>query len=249
MDVTAPPDRWLLRRPDPTAAARIFCFPYSGIGASMFRRWPRRIGPVEVVLVQPPGRENRTREPHFGSYPQLAAVLAEQLRPWTGTPYVLFGHCAAALPAYETARRLIATGQPAPARLVVSAQVPPHHGPHDRMLGYDDERLAAELRSLVVLRGGEPHPLLIELTLGVLKRDLAASRAYRHPEPARLPAGITVLHWADDPEVTEGELAGWRHYSDDVRFAVLPGGHWDFLGAPAGLRAELARAAGQVVPA
>jgi surfactin synthase thioesterase subunit len=245
--LTAPESKFprcLLRKPSADAAARVFCFPYSGVGASMFSRWPHWIADIEVCPVQLPMRENRMREPHFRTFQELAADLAPSLCPYLDRPFIFFGHCAGALPAFETARRLAALGEPGPRRLVVSAQVAPHDCPHDRFLDLSDEQLASELGELVTAKGGHPHPALIELTLHVLRHDLAANRAYRLDRPLPLQAGITVVHWKDDPEVTLAELQGWRSYSDDVRFAVLDGSHYEFLSAPDALVDELIGAAG-----
>lgn len=228
--------RWLLRAPSDEAAARIFCFPYSGVGASMFNPWPRWIGAAEVCPVQLPNRENRIRDPHYGTYQDLAALLAECLAPYLDRPSIFFGHCAGSLPAFETVRALAGLGAALPTRLVVSAQVAPHDCPHDRWLYLTDSELVAELGHLVVARGGRPHPALLEMTLEVLHRDLDANRVYRLPEPVPVPVGVTVLHWSGDTEVTAEELRGWAHYASDVRFAVLDGEHYDFLHLPPGLR-------------
>lgn len=222
----------LLRRPSDDAEARVFCFPYSGVGGSMFSQWPRMIGTAEVCPIQLPARENRVREPHYGTYEELAADLVKQLLPYLDRPFVLFGHCAGALPAFETAALLAERGLPLPHRLVVSAQVPPHHCPQDRFLDMDDEQLGRELGRIIVERGGEPHPALIELTLEVLHQDLDANRVYRRQRPLTLPVGITALHWADDEEITLEQIRPWREYSADVRFSVLDGGHYAFLSAP-----------------
>lgn len=234
--------RWLLRQPREDGSGRIFCFPYSGMGASMFSRWPRWIAGFEVCPIQPPGRENRSREPHFGRYERFAEAVTEYLAPYLDRPFVFFGHCAGALPAFETAHRLATLGLPLPARLYVSAQVAPHDCPHDRFLACDDDELRAELANLAVLRGGQPHPALIELALEILHDDLAVNRDYRRDSPVALPCPISVLHWADDVEVAEAQLTGWRWYSDEVDFTVLPGGHYDFLGAPACLVEKLSQA-------
>lgn len=231
-------DRWLLRTPDAQSTGRIFCLPYSGVGASMFNRWPRWLGTIEVCPVQLPGRENRLREPHYGSYQELSVRLAAGLLPWLDRPFVFFGHCAGALPAFETVRQLAGAELP-PHRLVVSGQVAPHDCPHDRFLDCTDEQLLAELEKLTVMRGGEVHPAWLDMGLRILRDDLGANGVYWLAEPVRVTAGITVLHWSDDPEVTEQELAGWQSYADSVRFAVLDGGHYDFLGAPKALLDEL----------
>jgi surfactin synthase thioesterase subunit len=226
---------WLLRKPDDTAAARLFCFPYSGVGASMFSRWPRWLGDVEVCPIQLPARENRIREPHYGTYEWLAADLVEPLTPYLDRPFAFFGHCAGSLPAFETAVRLAATRRPAPRQIVVSAQVAPHDCPRDRFLDMTDEQLTAELTALVIAQGGRPHPMLLQLTLSVLHEDLEANRIYRRPKPVALASGITVLSWDRDVEISAGELAGWDAYSSDVRFVELPGGHYEFLSAPSPL--------------
>jgi surfactin synthase thioesterase subunit len=231
--------RWLLRIPSDESAGRVFCVPYSGVGGSMFNRWPRWIDDYEVCPVQLPARENRIREPHFGTYQRLAEQLATELLPMLDRPFVFFGHCAGALPAYEAMRLL---DVPVPQRLVVSAQVAPHDCPHDRLLDCTDAELVAELAQLAEARGGEAHPALLQLALRVLRDDLAASRAYTVDTPAPVRAGITVVHWSADPEVTESELKGWQDYADDVRFTVLDGGHYDFLAAPDALLAEIATA-------
>jgi surfactin synthase thioesterase subunit len=224
--------RWLLRKPSDDFAARVFCFPYSGVGASMFNRWPRALGTVEVCAIQLPGRENRLSEPHYGTYEQLAAELADALLPYLDRPAVFFGHCAGALPAFETATLLVQRGARAPHRLVVSAQVAPHDCPHDRYLGMTADELREEMERLTVSLGGQVHPVIIDLTLGALREDLKAVRAYRRSEPLRMPFGLSVLHWNDDTEVTQAQLQGWEHYSEDVCMTVLDGGHYAFLSAP-----------------
>src|SRR3990172_3116030 len=56
---------WLhRRRPNPDAALRLFCFPYAGAGASLFRAWGNAFPPeVDVCSVQLPGRETRLAGP------------------------------------------------------------------------------------------------------------------------------------------------------------------------------------------
>jgi surfactin synthase thioesterase subunit len=233
--------RWLLNIPSDTATARIFCFPYSGVGASMFSKWPRRIDEIEICPIQLPGRENRLREPHYGTYEDLAESLAESLLPHLDRPFAFFGHCAAALPAFELARLLAERGLPTPDPIFVSAQVAPHHCPHDRFLDMTRDELRAELELLVIARGGKPHPQMTDLGLAILQEDLRANRAYRRKEPVTVPSGITVIHWDSDPEVAEAELRGWRDYSDIVNFRILRGGHYEFLSAPEELMTELVK--------
>ncbi|OIK05265.1 thioesterase II family protein [Streptomyces monashensis] len=232
----APP--WFVR-PLSDRPARLFCFPFSGSGASAFSAWPAALDDIEVCPVQFPGRENRLGHPHYGTYENLAADLVESLAPLLDRPFAFFAHCAGALPAYETVLRLAARGLPAPDRLFVSGQPAPHDAARDRMLTMTEPELRAEVESFIRGRGIEPRPDMVELGLTVLLRDHAAAAAYRRAEPVAVPCPVVVLHWRDDPDVRPVDLRGWRAYADSVDFRVLDGGHYDFMDAPDALRTLL----------
>lgn len=227
---------WFVRPRSTEYPARIFCFPYSGTGASAFRAWPTAFGDVEVCPLQFPARENRLAEPHYGTYENLAASLIEPLEPRLDRPFAFFGHCAGALPAFETAVRLAEQGLPEPDCLFVSGQAAPHDCSRDRMLTMTESELRAELESVTRGRGLEPRPDMIDMGLAVLLRDLAAAEEYRRAEPVLLRCPIVVLHWRDDPDVNLDQLDGWRQYSDVVDIRVVEGGHYDFMDAPGELR-------------
>lgn len=237
-----PTDRdgaWLLRKPTEQAAARLFCIPYSGVGASSYARWPARIGPAEVCMIQPPGRENRLREAHYGRYPDFAARLAPQLMPYLDRPYAFFGHCSSVLAGFATILELQRLGAPAPARLFVSSQVAPHDGPHGRFLQLTDAELVEELELLSRSMGSLADRDLIELGLPTLRADVEANKAYRVEQPIALPCPITVIGWRDDLEVAPELMGGWRQYAEQVRYTTIAGSHHSFLTAPLALRAEL----------
>jgi len=237
--VTSRRGRWFLREPRTDVSARVFCLPYSGCGATMYRQWPESRDGVEFCAVQLPGRENRMREPAFDSYEQLAVELAEALRPHLDVPYALFGHCSSALAAFETAARLCEAG-PAPARLYVSSEVAPQDGPYGYFLGLDDEGLSRELADLLVGMGAEPHPGLIELTLGVLRHDVDVNKRYVKPDPPRLSCPITSIGWKDDSGVEPRLMDGWSRCGE-TETVLLDGGHYEFVGAPEELMDVLVR--------
>nr|AGZ15471.1 thioesterase II [Streptomyces sp. MK498-98F14] len=229
---TLAPSPWFVRPPSIEHPARIFCFSYSGSGASAFSAWPAAIEDVEVCPVQFPGRENRLAEPHYGTYENLAAALVEPLRPRLDRPFAFFGHCAGALPAFETVLRLAAAGLPEPACLFVSGQPAPHDAAADRMLTMTEAELRTEVESFIRGRGIEPRPDMVDMGLAVLLRDHAAAAEYRRTEPVSVSCPIVVLHWRDDPDVSLDLLEGWRQYADSVDIRVVDGGHHDFMNAP-----------------
>jgi surfactin synthase thioesterase subunit len=236
-----PKPRWLAKRPDPSAEARLFCFPYSGCSASMYSRWPHWIGRIEVCLIQPPARQSRIQEPHYETYEALAAGLIEEMPPYLDKPFAFFGHCGGALPGVELTRQLIVAGLPAPRRVFVSSQVAPHDGPYGRFLELDTDGLIKELHTMIARLGGNPTPELIEMSLQLLVQDVEANKRYLVPEPFDLSTGITTIGWSEDPEIPIHLMGGWQAMSADCRQVLLDGGHFAFLDAPAALLAEFER--------
>jgi surfactin synthase thioesterase subunit len=224
-------DRWFMRTPSADVGARLFCVPYSGCGASMYRAWPPVIRDVEICPIQPPGRENRLRDQPAATYQEMAAEMSEALLPYLDRPFAFFGHCASALPGYEAVLRLVERGYPQPSRLFVSSQVAPHQGPHGRFLAMTDDELRAEVRELIIQVGGNPLPSLLDLSLEVLRADIEMNRRYRLAEPVRLPCPITAIGWRQDAEVDPALMTGWRDCGEAV-FRLLDGKHYRFMDAP-----------------
>ncbi|MBR7834893.1 thioesterase [Actinospica durhamensis] len=235
------PQKWLLREPGAEATARLFCIPYSGCGASMYRRWPRFIEHIETCPVQLPGRENRMREPAFATYEEMADGLVEGLAPFLDRPFAFFGHCGSALAAAETTARLAERGLPLPTRLFLSSQVAPHDPPYGRLLGMTHAQLREELYVLLADLG-TPNPPedLIDLVHEILVTDMEATRKYVLAEPKTLPTQITSLGWTLDIDVPAALTKGWAHYAPTT-FELLDGVHYAFLDAPDALRRVIVR--------
>ncbi len=238
-------DRWLLREPSEDAATLLFCLPYLGSGASMFHRWPRRIGPVEVCPVQPPGRENRLREPELPDYRELAAALAARLARYRDRSIAFFAHCSSVFVAYQTALTLTGSYGIVPARLFVSSMVPPARTPYGSILQTGPGGMAAVVDEMLDARGVQAPPALREMAIMVMSRDLEAYARYR-PDPGdRLACPVTVLAWAQDANVPPADTLGWPEEHGSRR-AVLEGGHWAFLACPPALQDQFRR---DLVPA
>lgn len=206
----------------------------------MYARWPSNVGSAEVCPVQPPGRENRLSEPHFGTFENYAEQAISQLQPYLDRPFAFFGHCSSALAAFATASQLERAGLPTPSRLFVSSQVAPHEPPYGRFLSMGDGELAREVTTLAKSMGSQLTPELLDLGLSVMKADIRAHKAYQLPAPVSLAGGVTAIGWDSDDEVRPELMAGWRAYGDDVRFITVRGTHHTFLNAPLALMAELA---------
>src|SRR5215475_3470023 len=114
---------WIVhRKPNPEAKLRLFCFPYAGGGASIYKTWADHLpSEVDVCPIQPPGREGRRGEAPYNSMPPLIEAVTEAILPLLDRPFALFGHCMGAKVAFELARYLRQHYHLNPSHLFVSA--------------------------------------------------------------------------------------------------------------------------------
>jgi medium-chain acyl-[acyl-carrier-protein] hydrolase len=237
--------RWIhapVRRP--RARLRLYCVPYAGSGAGVFRAWPDALGAqVEVRSIMLPGRERRFNEPALTSVQEIADLLVPALAGELDPPFAIFGHSLGAMVGFEVARRLAAGGQP-PVHLLASGA----RAPHLRDSGPDYHRLPdAEFLGAIRDLGGTPpelvaHAEFLELMLPTLRADFTAAETYRWPAGQPLSCPITTFGGADDPLVTRADLDGWAAHTDGgLRVHVLPGDHFFIATAQAELLALVGR--------
>ena len=221
-------------RPTPDPVLRLFCFPYAGGGASVFHPWARVLPPrVELVAVQPPGREGRLAEAPFADVLALVEAMEPALAPYLDRPFACFGHSNGALMAFELTRRLRRLGRPLPVHLFVAGKPAPHcpiREPHIHAL--PEEQFVAELRAL----GGTPEEILqhreiMELITPLLRADFSLGETYRYSAQPPLEVPITAFGGLLDREVSQAEMEAWgEHTSAAFRLRMFPGDHF-FLNA------------------
>jgi medium-chain acyl-[acyl-carrier-protein] hydrolase len=120
--------RWISRfKPQPQSRLRLFCFPYAGGGATIFRSWPDELASsVEVCAIQLPGRGARMTEKPFIRMSALVSALTDALLPLFDKPFAFFGHSMGAWICFELARRLQREHAIEPLHLFVSGAGAPH---------------------------------------------------------------------------------------------------------------------------
>ncbi|MBI4861038.1 MAG: thioesterase [Candidatus Riflebacteria bacterium] len=225
------PDRWIVRpAPCPDPRLRLICFPYAGGGATTYRSWagalPRH---VELLAVQPPGREGRFSHPPFTRLEPLMDAMVPALDPWLDRPFALFGHSLGCLLAFELARRLTRGGRTGPVHLFVSARGAPALPPRTpRATPLSDQEFIAGLRryegtSEQVLA----DPELLELLLPVLRADFTVNETYEYRPGEALGCPISACGGASDPDVTVADLEAWQGETrGPFRVRTFPGGHF-----------------------
>ena len=198
-------------RPLASSRMRLFCLPYAGGSAAVFRGWPARLHPdIELVCVDPPGRGRRFAEAPLSDAASLADQLAEELAPWLDRPFALFGHSNGALVAFELARRLHGR-QRTPQAFIASAKNAPSLLTESSLHALPAPALLEALRRL----GGAPAaffdtPELIELMLPVLRADIALGETYRYRAGTPLPMPLITLGGSRDPCLRGPAIEAWR---------------------------------------
>ena len=236
MSTTNGANPWIAyRRARPAARLRLFCFPYAGGGASVYRGWGEELPEaIEVCPVQPPGREGRIRQPPHRDLDSLVEALdqglAEEL---DERPYAFFGHSLGALAAYELARRRRAAGRSGPVHLLVSAHSAPSLPDEDEPIhDLPPDRFQARLREL----NGTPaevleHPELMNLIEPLLRADFQVNETYRHRPGEPLDCPVTAFGGFRDGEVPKARLEPWSEVSRGrFRLHMVPGDHFFLSG-------------------
>jgi len=234
-------DRWIsFRKLDPNTQLRLFCFPYAGAGALIFRKWSDGLpADIEVCPIQLPGRGTRLTEPPFTMLSCLVEALARVLDPLLDKPFAFFGHSLGALIAFELARQIRRHHGVHPVRLFASAgRAPqiPHRTPPIHNLA--DKEFLAELRRL----NGTPrelldHEELMEVMLPILRADFALYETYLYSNEPPLNCPISAFGGVQDRRVSASDLEAWRSQtSASFSLRMFPGDHF-FLKEPLVLEA------------
>ena len=235
--------RWILPHPvAPQARVRLFCLPWAGGGASAYRPWCAALAPeIEVVPLQPPGRENRLREPAANDFAALMPDLVTLIADAADQPYALFGHSKGAHLAFTLTRALRAAGVPKPARLFLSARRAVHLPPEAAPIGeLDDAALIACVRERYGGRMAIDDPALWQLLLPTLRADIQATETWLDADEPPLATPITALGATDDPWVSVAALRAWeQHTTGGFACHLFPGGHFYFQEVPDAVLAVL----------
>jgi acyl transferase domain-containing protein/surfactin synthase thioesterase subunit len=222
---------WILSStPKPQATIRLFCLPYAGAGASIFRTWAEELpAEIDVCPIQLPGREDRLGEMPFNRIAPLIKTLAPILEPYLDIPFAFFGHSMGALVSFELIRELRRQGCPSPTHLFVSASRAPQRT--DLTLPIHNLPEPKFIEALKRLQGTPETILqnadLMKLLLPILRGDLAIAENYIYAAEERLDCPITAFGGEQDPIVNPEDIAGWQDQTQQsFKLHLYPSDHF-----------------------
>jgi medium-chain acyl-[acyl-carrier-protein] hydrolase len=228
--VTAINDWLPYQKPDSRAAIRLFCFPYAGGNALVYRKWLDGLPSfVEVCPVQLPGRGKRLQEKPLTRLTDVVEAVADAIRPQLDRPFALFGHSMGAMISFELARLLRREGERQPSHLFLSGRRAPQFPRTDPPTFHLPEpEFLEKLREL----NGTPaevleHEELMRLMIPLLRADFEVVQTYDYVEEPPLNCSISVYGGLQDDEVATDHLKGWRaHTASSFELRMFPGNHF-----------------------
>jgi surfactin synthase thioesterase subunit len=217
-------------RPIPQAKFNLFCFPYAGGGASIFRTWQDSLpGTIKVYPAHLPGRESRLRETPITRLPAIIEEISHAIHPHLDRPFGFFGHSMGALISFELTRYLRRTYSIEPHHLFVSGHRAPQLGNQlNKTSHLPEPEFLKVLRDLNgTLPGVLEHPELLHLMIPLLRADFAVCETYAYTDEAPLSCPITVFGGLQDDQITREHLGAWRdHTTGSFALNMFPGDHF-----------------------
>jgi medium-chain acyl-[acyl-carrier-protein] hydrolase len=215
---------------NPQSRMRLFCFPYAGGTAAVFRNWPRYLPPeIEVCAIQYPGRGSRFDEALGEDIVDVMNRCYDELQSFLKKPYAFFGHSMGGLVSFEFARRLQREGKSGPLQMFVSGCTAPHVKSVDEVTyNLPEPEFLAELQRLQgtpaeVLENAE----LMQLMMPIVRADFKATQTYQYAPGPPLECSIRAFGGLKDEMVPQEKVEAWsEHTRGSFRAQMLPGDHF-----------------------
>ena len=216
--------------PKPLATMRLFCFPYSGGDAFVFRDWVSLLpSTIEVIAIELPGRSTRFHETPVDNLSSIIDSLVKDFKAISNKPFVFLGHSVGAKISFELCKALRSEKLPLPFHFFASGsrapQIPLREKP---IYNLPDKEFIQELEKYngvpnLVLKDNE----LMSIFLPMIRSDFTISNTYHYTKVEPFPFDITALGGIDDPTVTEDDIMAWKiHTSKQFCHQMLPGDHF-----------------------
>lgn len=231
-------DKWVVvRKPNPNAKYRLFCFPYMGGGATAFNQWPDYIPEdVEVCAIQYPGREERMDERPFDNVEELVKMMAEVLQPMFDKPFSFYGHSIGAGISFKLAHYLETNYNTSPDRLFVGGWIAPHlRSPFEIIENMKEDEIMSEkgkpqiymhLRNLEISEDVLNNEKLMDEMMPSIRADILLGKRYKYTENKPLSCPIVAFAGDNDTVFTVEQVKAWEeHTNNKFDFNVINGGH------------------------
>lgn len=207
---------------------RLFCFPYAGSGASVFRSWQEKLGDkIQIYPAHYPGHEDRISEKPIQEMDILVTKIYEEIDNLRQCPFYLFGHSMGSKIVYELAVRFEENHQENLKGIIVSAGLVPKRMEPKPIYDLPDNIFFAELSkySRTPIEIFENKDLW-NIFSSMLRADFKISDTYCEKKCRKLHIPILALRGTLDSEISLEDLKQWSEYTtSEFSHADIEGGH------------------------
>ena len=200
-------------KPNPQAKLRLFCFPYGGGSATVFRTWADDLPEtIELCPIELPGRGRQIKSPPYKEIQPLVREIATNIIPYLDKPYAFFGYSMGALISFELTRLLRYESNFHPLHLFVAArrapQLPPEKPPISQL---PDTEFLTQISQFngtpkAVLENAE----LMQLFLPIIRADFTVLESHVYSPQPPLNCPLSAFGGLQDPEVSYTALSAWQ---------------------------------------
>ncbi|WP_350306569.1 thioesterase II family protein [Photorhabdus viridis] len=195
----------------------LFCFPYAGGSAEVFRGLSICLAKnIAVYALQLPGGGSRFGEALSRDMEKiLQAVHGEMRHLINGSRFSLFGHSNGGLFAYELANRLNNENQ-SPANVFISAEAAPHITNFKEDPFYFSD---AQLSELLVKYGGTHDEVISNedfkaIFFPIIRNDLSLNYHMKHYlRQKHSVSELVLIHGQKDKTMSKEDMLAWENYT------------------------------------
>ncbi len=208
--------KWIINECKKSPKIRLFCFPYAGGGASVFKGWSEKIiDEVEICAIQTPGHEQRICEKPISSMTEIIYALCDEIYPLTDLPYVFFGHSLGGLECFALYREFIKRKYNLPKLLILSGCRPPFK-PEPRPIYHLEGQSFIE--ALKNYNGTSEEVLLnselMSFLFPMLKADFTLAEKYMDFNVEKHDIDITIMSGISDIDASPEFMHDWQEYTN-----------------------------------
>lgn len=205
---------------------RVFCFPYAGGGASIYRKWQTYFGDkIGIYPIQLPGREDRIMDPPVDDINIFIKEVTQELSDYKEKTCIFFGHSLGGRLAYAIASQ---SAEVVPIKSLIVSASPAPDCEVKKVSQLDDEKFVKELIRL----NATPKEIIdnkeiLKLFMPMLKADYKLDDSVDYKSFGILNIDIWGIQGSEDTEVGKEDLRKWDKYTTrEFRLKTIEGNHF-----------------------
>lgn len=208
----------------------LFCFPYAGGMASMYKDWISYFpNHLTIKSVEYPGRGCKAQNQCMQNLDELLNHLENELLPKLRSDFAFFGHSLGAIVSFELACRIKLKHGLSPKCLFLSSCPPPKKIMTIASISQlNDQDFIKKVESL----NGIPKelikdPIFLHSFLPILRNDFGLLDEYIADPSVKCDIPIVVYGGIEDPHVNPDDMREWAQLTtNESSLCLFPGDHF-----------------------